>query len=312
MPRYFSEESEKRIADTVRFVERTRTDIDTGGSQRPFGHRPPRWYVTPDISESDLPDSTDSQTLLKLECEVWAWNSQTETGTTTGVQETVWFNYIPESKTLVQVAQLNGLNVAIQHQQLFPISVVQTSGDPGDLTTQCSFKYDVYHMDWNDTGTTTRIGTDIDPIIDGLWQRCEFGAYKAATRGMGWWTDPGTLAIAWLNEVFEVAECEETENISMMWAGVYSDATTYPANTAVTDGPYMMVSNKTTSEKAAPQPLDEPETKIGTVPTWAQVSGAGYEIVTGQRFTWSKGGQLLKVRVYIPAPSGGGGGPGGG
>ena len=116
----------------------------------------------------------------------------------------------------------------------------------------------------------------------------------------------------WCNEIFDVDTCTTGDFDSLRFGGGYDDSTSYPPNTLVHDGPYQMVSKNQTQERPAPQPTGEPTTKIGTVPTWAQVSGTGRETITGQRYTWASGGQLSKVRVYVPAPSGGGGGGGGG
>lgn len=312
MARFFSEDSQKKIAESVKWFEQNAVG-ETGGADSPINPgRPPRFYKTPDVNNDNIPSSA---TLFPLDCKLMQITSPSEGNfefSETTVTEEVLFDYIPESDVVIQATNFNGRPCAFSQQlKIMPVELVKSSGDAGDLDTKCSFKYDIYSY-----GGGELLDSDVNPLPnDGLFERTDIGAYKEASYGLAWpynQADGSGLgyAIAWCNEVPEVAECEASDNIQLMWAGVYDDSKTYPANNAVTDGAYMMVSNKTTDTKAAPQPLKEPEFKIGTVPTWAQVSGAGYETITGQRYTWSKGGQLLKVRVYIPTPSGGGGGGG--
>ena len=311
MSRYFSEESQKKIADAVKWVQQNSVDETAGADGAINPGRPPRFYKTQEIAPEQIP--TD-QEFFGLECVLYNVKASDNgigglIGEETNVIETVYFNYVPNSNEVFQAAQFMGKPFAIkQAKNLQPVSLIKSSGEAGDLTTKCSFKYDIYSLDGDE-----KLASDVDPARPfGLFERTDFGAYKEATAGLAWNLTPTEFEIAWCNEVPEVAECTSSDDIGLMWAGVYDESKTYPANNAVTDGPYMMVSNKTTDTKPAPQPLSEPEFKIGTVPTWAQVSGAGFETITGQRYTWSRGGQLLKVRVYIPAPSGGGGGGGGG
>ena len=311
MTRYFSEDSEKQIASAVKWVQNNRTSITGEPSGPVVGARPPRFYKTQDVAPEQLPSGDED--FFALDCKLYKVSDNTSagggiTGEETDLTETVYFNFVPRSRQLIQAAQFQGMIFAINSEQTFkPVELRKSSGEAGSLDDPCSFKYDILEL-----GSEDLLESDVEPSPPyGLWKRTAIGAYVEADRGVVWNLTPTTYAIAWLNEVPEVAECEESQSIQLMWAGPYDDSKSYPANNAVSDGPYMMVSNKQTDAKAAPQPLDEPETKIGTVPTWAQVSGAGYETITGQRYTWSKGGQLLKIRVYIPAPSGGGGGGGG-
>jgi len=303
MTRYFSEGSEKKIANAVKWVESNGVDLETGQADKFLATRPARYYKVGTFIENELPSDENGQ-LMRIECELIKWDLTTKTSTNTGVKEFVLFDHVPKANSIIQASQVNGLTFAASGRYLICVELVKSSGEAGSLTEQCSFKYDVY-THGSDQGTV--LGRDVDPIVNGLFARSEFGQYVEATAGLAYYEEGNytEIQIAWCNEVFAVAECESTQNLSMLWGGSYLDTLTYPGNTAVTDGPYMMVSNKVTNEKPAPQPLTEPAYKVGSTPTWATVSGTAFETITGQRYTWASGGLISNLRFFIPSSASG-------
>jgi len=95
------------------------------------------------------------------------------------------------------------------------------------------------------------------------------------------------------------ADCED-EPQTLIWGGSFADNTTYGKNTLVTDGDWLMVANKSTSSKAAPQTtaIEEFDITDGVaVPIASSNTGA---VRGGQEYTMSQGGWIRKLEVNVP------------
>ena len=213
------------------------------------------------------------------------------------------------------------LHAGYLKSDLFPVILALSSGDAGDAKTKCDFKYDVYSMDLDGSyGEGDLLGENVDPIESGLYQRSEIGKYVAAERGIAYklTDEDASVQIAWCNEVYETKICSSGEGddddddddsggggISpIIFGGDYDETKSYSKNTLVLDSGFQMVAQTTTRERPAPQPIGEPTTKLGTLPVFANISGPGLEVITGQRYTWASGGMLAKVKAYVPTTSG--------
>ncbi|MBP99012.1 hypothetical protein CMK18_23930 [Candidatus Poribacteria bacterium] len=327
MNQYFNEESVSRIAETVRIVENTPNDIpllDNSVLQTStlrLARIPPS-----SSSGGGQPISVENQVLRIDDCEIWVYNDAgneespeyirpapgEEPGEGVLLAGPVYFLYPPEKNTWFPICSMGGKSFAIQ-SRVFPVKLLQTGGDPGDHLNQCSFTYDVYTCAWG-AGNTPALGSLLSSGVDptsvgapgGCITRTEIGSYIAADFGVACIAGNSNFKpfILSCNEIIEVAACDAATPSAIRWGGIYSASKTYDLNTLVQDGNYQMVSKTSTQERPAPQPIGEPTTKMGTEPTWANVSGAGLEIITGQRYTWASGGMVSKVKAYVPLTSG--------
>lgn len=199
---------------------------------------------------------------------------------------------------------------------VFPVVLEKSSGEEGDATTKCSFKYNVFSLQEDGISKGEQLASGSDPLsgAQGLYQRSDLGKYKEADYGLAMWVDFSTsVSIIWCNEVYHTTSCSASDadddggggGISpIIFGGDYDDTKSYSKNTLVLDSGFQMVAQTTTRERPAPQPIGEPTTKLGTLPTFANISGPGLEVITGQRYTWASGGMLAKVKAYVPTTSG--------
>lgn len=318
MVQFFSDDSMKRIAQTVRRSEESSTDITTAPIDAK-GYGPMRICKLVEFNEGDSEAPADDLGVTRYYCDMYVYDFDTTDKAIlkqapTEAQEYVHFLFPPDQERFYQTATMGGMRFAIQ-DRTFAVVLQKTNGQAGDHQAQCDFTYDVFTCNWSEgepSASTFKIGSDVDPTASGMYVRPALGKLTQASHGLAIWRTGKEFSIVWCNEIFEVALCTSGGSSNLNFGGVYDPSKSYRPNTLVLDGPYQMISNATTRERPAPQPTGEPQTKIGTVPTWAQVSGTGRETITGQRYTWSSAGQLSMVRVYIPSPSGGGGGGGGG
>lgn len=87
------------------------------------------------------------------------------------------------------------------------------------------------------------------------------------------------------------------------WKGVWI-AGEYTKGDLVTDGGWLMIANKTTSDRPAPQPIGDPETNYPTTPTWdTPTPGHVGQVWTGCRVVFSQAGWLKEALVFLPEVS---------
>ncbi|HBT75587.1 MAG TPA: hypothetical protein DEB39_01385, partial [Planctomycetaceae bacterium] len=88
---------------------------------------------------------------------------------------------------------------------LFPVKLEQTGGEQGDNKKVASWKYTV-----TDALTDEKLEEDVDPTESPhRWKRPNLGAIGAATFGYAHYDNDDKLVLGWINEVLEVAACEE-------------------------------------------------------------------------------------------------------
>jgi hypothetical protein len=86
---------------------------------------------------------------------------------------------------------------------LFPVNMTQTGGSSGDETEDASWTYTV-----TDTITGTQLDTAVDPAASPhTHARPSLGEMVAATKGIAYYLDDGTLVVHSCNEVPAVEDC---------------------------------------------------------------------------------------------------------
>ena len=89
---------------------------------------------------------------------------------------------------------------------------------------------------------------------------------------------------------------------TMKWTGRWRSGVQYTAQDVVTDGTWLMIANKGTVDRPAPQPSAPPESAVPDAPLWAT---QGYLGVTwsGHEYTFTQGGWLREIQVWAPSLS---------
>jgi hypothetical protein len=80
---------------------------------------------------------------------------------------------------------------------VFTVDVVQYGGVEGNLTTQCSFTYDVYDLSGNQIGANLPVE----------WARPAVGKFVAGTKGLAYVTHEGVLKLIKVDEVESTNAC---------------------------------------------------------------------------------------------------------
>jgi len=84
------------------------------------------------------------------------------------------------------------------------------------------------------------------------------------------------------------------------WKGVWENGT-YNKGDLVFDDGWLMIANKTTTERAAPQPSGDPEVSYPSTPPWTTPYDTFAGVVwTGMIYSFTKAGWLSEVAVYVP------------
>lgn len=91
---------------------------------------------------------------------------------------------------------------------------------------------------------------------------------------------------------------------TMNWRGVW-EQNLYLKGDVVRDGEYLMIANKTTTDRPAPQPTGAATFAFADVPAWDGPTPSNTSVVTaGQAFTFTEDGWIQSLRVW-PAAVGG-------
>ncbi len=85
----------------------------------------------------------------------------------------------------------------------------------------------------------------------------------------------------------------------MRWLGEWSPGQQYLVNQVVLDSPWLMIANKTTYDRPAPQPSGDPAYTVPDVPAWTPGLDPGW-VWTGNMYTMQESGWVEAVRVWIP------------
>lgn len=95
-------------------------------------------------------------------------------------------------------------------------------------------------------------------------------------------------------------------NQAMYWQGEWAPGE-YAANSVVRDNAWLMISNKKTSDRAAPQPLSDPawvSDREGGLPPWNTPTANDTVWFTGQRYTFAQATRATSARWYASNASG--------
>lgn len=92
---------------------------------------------------------------------------------------------------------------------------------------------------------------------------------------------------------------EETNGELMAWKG-YWQAIRYEKNDTVLDGTWLMVANKSTLDRAAPQIAGPPIDGIIGAPSWSTPTSTGV-VYSGQSYTFTEPGRLVSVKAWVPS-----------
>lgn len=87
---------------------------------------------------------------------------------------------------------------------------------------------------------------------------------------------------------------------AMFWRGPYQDNVSYDAGQVVTSLNWLMIANKTTSDRPDPQALGVPEWGATDSPTFATQSNTTL-ILSGNSYSFTESGWAETVRVWPPA-----------
>ena len=88
---------------------------------------------------------------------------------------------------------------------------------------------------------------------------------------------------------------------ALIWRGEWNTSNTpYAANSFVKDGAYAAISLTSTSERVEPTLVGSPEYTLPDDGSGFTVSDSASVIHSGQTYTFTKGGFLKQVRVYVP------------
>jgi hypothetical protein len=85
----------------------------------------------------------------------------------------------------------------------------------------------------------------------------------------------------------------------MYWRGAYDPAVLYNYQDVVRDGNWLMVANKQTQDRPAPQPIGEAINEYTAAPVWNENSYTGV-VVAGYEYELLKNGWLSEVEIYVP------------
>lgn len=96
-----------------------------------------------------------------------------------------------------------------------------------------------------------------------------------------------------------VGSVTEVNGLKMNWRG-YWTATRYDKNDMVLDGTWLMVANKETLDRAAPQVTGPPQDGIVGDPAWSVPASTGV-VYSGHKYTFIKGGRIAAVKVWVPS-----------
>ena len=83
------------------------------------------------------------------------------------------------------------------------------------------------------------------------------------------------------------------------WGGVWSSAKSYTWNTMVHDDGWLMIANKDTTERPAPQPIGSPEFDLPLDPGYAIQENVGV-VWSGHELTLIKNGWIKSLSVWVP------------
>lgn len=85
----------------------------------------------------------------------------------------------------------------------------------------------------------------------------------------------------------------------LRWMNQWNADTTYRAFDQVLDGLWLMVANKETSDRAAPQEAGVPSYDLPATPTWVEQTFTG-EVYAGSHYTLTQPGWVQSVEVWLP------------
>ena len=88
------------------------------------------------------------------------------------------------------------------------------------------------------------------------------------------------------------------ERYAMLWRGQWVSQT-YPKNSVVNDGGWLMIANKETSAQAAPQDVGLPSSELPDTPAWSESSYSGL-VLSGHEYTLTKPGYFKRIDVWAP------------
>jgi len=91
---------------------------------------------------------------------------------------------------------------------------------------------------------------------------------------------------------------EWTPQFRMNWRGAWGPQT-YEQSDVVYDTGYTMYANKTTQDRAAPQPLGDPAFGLPEIPLWADFSNVS-TVQAGHLYTFDETGYFRSLRVWVP------------
>ena len=92
-------------------------------------------------------------------------------------------------------------------------------------------------------------------------------------------------------------ELQEITN-KMEWKNVWAEGT-YDKNDVVTDEGWLMIANKQTGDRPAPQTLGGPSTALPDVPGFVTQQN-GSVVYSGHLYTFTQGGWIQGLRVWVP------------
>ncbi len=86
------------------------------------------------------------------------------------------------------------------------------------------------------------------------------------------------------------------------WRNLWAAGIEYERNDMVRDGSWLMVANKQTQDRAAPQPEGDPYWSLPTVPTWETVNASISTLFLGARVgPLAQARYFVGARVWVPA-----------
>ena len=89
----------------------------------------------------------------------------------------------------------------------------------------------------------------------------------------------------------------------MVWQGEYESGRCYFEGDVVTDGAWLMVANKDSCDRPAPQPDGDPLWTMADVPSWTTTQDTVTFLGTATRLIFNRSGWVSAWRVWIPVVS---------
>lgn len=132
----------------------------------------------------------------------------------------------------------------------------------------------------------------VSPVVDGN---------IAGLDSNGNLTDSGFAASDFAPVVHTHVEADITDLDRTQWEGNYVE-TQYQKNDMVNDVGWLMVANKDTGDRAAPMPSGDPVYSLPDTPVWTYLANTSV-VHSGTEFTFTEGGWLQRVRVWVPTLS---------